>query len=57
MFARNLISVVAELPQLSQSGGRALRIIFSVTEGVQLVGLRLGDIPVASCNLTVTGRP
>jgi len=27
-----------------------------VTEGVQLVGLRLGDIPVASCNLTVA-RP
>jgi hypothetical protein len=28
-----------------------------VTEGVQLVGLRLGDVPVASCNLTVRGRP
>ncbi|MEE8154065.1 MAG: CvpA family protein [Phycisphaerales bacterium] len=49
---RRPIRTVAELPQLSQSGGRTLRIIFSVTEGVQLVGLRLGDIPVASCNLT-----
>ena len=53
---RRPIRTVAELPQLSQSGGRALRLIFSVTEGVQLVGLRLGDIPVASCNLTVV-RP
>ena len=53
---RKPISTVADLPQLSQSGRRSLRIIFSVTEGVQLVGLRLGDIPVASCNLTVT-RP
>ncbi|MEE9128801.1 MAG: CvpA family protein [Phycisphaerales bacterium] len=53
---RRPIRTVADLPQLSQSGGRKLRIIFSVTEGVQLVGLRLGDIPVASCNLTVGGR-
>ncbi len=50
---RRPIRTVAELPQLSLSGGRKLRLIFSVTEGVQLVGLRLGDIPVASCNLTV----
>lgn len=52
---RRPIRTIAELPQLSQSGGRKLRLIFSVTEGVKLVGLRLGDIPVASCNLTVTG--
>ena len=50
---RKPIATVADLPQLSQSGGRDLRIIFSVTEGVQLVGLRLGDIPVAKCNLSV----
>jgi len=50
---RKPINSVTDLPQLSQSGGRELRIIFSVTEGVQLVGLRLGDIPVASCNLMV----
>ena len=53
---RRRITSVSELPQLSQSGGRALRIIFNVTEGVQLVELRLGDIPVARCNLTVV-RP
>ncbi len=53
---RQPIRTVAELPQLSASGGRKLRLIFRVTEGVQLVGLRLGDIPVASCDLTVA-RP
>ena len=53
---RQPIRTVAELPQLSPSGGRKLILIFRVTEGVQLVGLRLGDIPVASCNLTVA-RP
>ncbi|MCH8211390.1 MAG: CvpA family protein [Planctomycetes bacterium] len=53
---RRPIRTVAELPQLSPSGGRKLILIFRVTEGVQLVGLRLGDIPVASCNLTVA-RP
>ena len=53
---RRPIRTVAELPQLSPSGGRKLILIFSVTEGVQLVGLRLGDIPVASCDLSVT-RP
>ena len=54
---RRPIRTVAELPQLSPSGGRKLVLIFSVTEGVQLVGLRLGDIPMASCNLTVAARP
>ena len=53
---RRPIRTVAELPQLSPSGGRKLVLIFSVTEGVRLVGLRLGDIPVASCDLTVAGR-
>ena len=52
---RKPIATVADLPQLSQSGGRSLRIIFSVTEGVQLVGFRLGEIPVAKCNLMVAG--
>ena len=54
---RRPVRTVADLPQLSQSGGRKLILIFSVTEGVQLVGLRLGDIPIASCNLTVAARP
>lgn len=56
MLPRKRIRTIADLPQLSQTGGRTLRVIFRVTEGVQLVGLRLGDIDVASCNLTVTSR-
>lgn len=40
-----------ELPQLSTSGGRTLRVLYRVSEGVQIVSLRLGNVTVATCNV------
>lgn len=51
------IAAVSELPHLPTAGTQKLRLIFRVTEGVKIVGVRLGNIPIASCDLvTATGR-
>ncbi len=50
------INAVSELPSLPSSGGEKIRLLFRVTEGVTIVGVRLGDVPVASCNLVAVSQ-
>ncbi len=45
------INSVSELPSLPSSGGEKIRLLFRVTEGATIVGVRLGEVPIASCNL------
>ena len=52
----NGIQSVSELPHLPTSGNQKVRLIFKVTEGVTIVGVRLGSTPIASCNLTVAAK-
>ena len=40
-----------ELPQLSVAGGLTLRLIYRVTEGVQIESFQLGNVTVATCNV------
>lgn len=44
------------LPQLSSAGGLTLRLIYRVSEGVQIVSFRLGDVTVATCNVQAVKR-
>jgi hypothetical protein len=44
---------IGGLPHVPSSGRHRLRLIFQVTEGVSIVGFRVGDVNVASCNLNV----
>ena len=47
---------VGALPHVPTSGNHRLRLVFQVTEGVTVVGFKVGDVPVASCNITVEAR-
>jgi hypothetical protein len=47
---------LGQLPHVPTAGGEKLRLVFQVTEGTQLVGFRLGDVPVVSCNLGVPAK-
>lgn len=50
------IGSMADLPALPSSGAETLRLIFRVTEGVTIVGLKLGDETVGTCSFAVTGK-
>jgi hypothetical protein len=50
------IRSMEDLPRLPTAGGQELRLLFRVTGGVTLVGLRLGDVTVGSCDVLVEGR-
>lgn len=45
-----------DLPHLPTTGDQELRLVFRVTDSVTIVGFRLGDVPVGTCNLIVTER-
>jgi hypothetical protein len=47
---------MGRLPHVPTSGRQRLRLIFQVTEGVKIVGFRVGDVNVASCNVTVEAK-
>jgi len=41
------------LPHVPTSGSQKMRLLFRVTEGTTLAAFKVGDVPVASCNVTV----
>ncbi len=45
-----------ELPVLPSSGSEKLRLVFRVTEGVTIVGFKLGEVTVGTCNVAVVGK-
>lgn len=50
------IASADDLPHLPTTGDQELRLVFRVTDNVTIVGFRLGDVPVGTCNLIVTER-
>jgi hypothetical protein len=44
---------MGQLPHVPTSGGQRLRLVFHVTEGAQLAGFRVGDVPVVSFSMLV----
>ena len=44
---------LARLPHVPTSGGQRLRLVFHVTEGAQLAGFRVGEIPVVTFSIIV----
>ena len=48
---------VGDVPPLPTAGNQKLRLLFRVTEDSTIVGFRLGDVAVASCNLRVEAKP
>ncbi|MHC4414496.1 MAG: CvpA family protein [Planctomycetota bacterium] len=49
------IRSITDLPHLPTAGDQKLRLLFRVTDGVTIVGFRLGDVTVGTCNLAVVG--
>lgn len=47
------IQSITELPMLPTSNTKKMHLIFALTGGTQIVGLRMGTTPVASCNVEV----
>jgi hypothetical protein len=41
------------LPHVPTSGSQKMRLLFRVTEGTTLAAFKVGDVPVASCNVAV----
>lgn len=50
------LSTMRDLPSLPTAGGQTLRLLFSVTEGATVAGLKVGDITVGICNLVVADQ-
>ncbi|MCZ6444700.1 MAG: hypothetical protein O6758_00795, partial [Planctomycetota bacterium] len=50
------IASADDLPHLPTTGDQELRLVFRVTDNVTIVGFRLGDVNVGTCNLIVTER-
>lgn len=50
------IQNASEIPNLPSAGTHKLYLIFSVTDGVKIVGVRLGDVTVANTDVPV-GKP
>ena len=44
---------IGGLPHVPTAGNHRMRLLFQVTEGVRLSAFKVGDVPVAACNLTV----
>lgn len=53
---QNLVQTIQQLPVLPTSDTQTLKLIFTITEGVDIVGLIWGEEALGSCNLTVQGR-
>jgi hypothetical protein len=47
---------MGQLPHVPTSGNHRLRLIFQVTEGTNVVGFKVGDVNVATCNLNVEAK-
>ncbi len=45
-----------DIPQPPSAGNQALRLVFQVTEGSNLVAFRVGSVNVASCNYNVAAK-
>lgn len=50
------IQSIEDLPHLPTAGAQELRLVFRVTEGATIVGFRLGDVTIGTCNLTAYGK-
>jgi hypothetical protein len=44
---------IGGLPHVPTSGSHRMRLLFQVTEGTTLAAFKVGDVPVASCNVAV----
>jgi hypothetical protein len=47
---------IGRLPHVPTAGSQRLRLVFQVTQGANLIGFRVGDQTVGSCNLIVEAR-
>ncbi|MFO0873309.1 MAG: CvpA family protein [Phycisphaerales bacterium] len=47
------LKTVSDVPNLPSAGTHKLFLLFQVSEGVKLVGFRLGDVTVANCDVNV----
>ncbi|MHC4218742.1 MAG: hypothetical protein ACYSU7_09840 [Planctomycetota bacterium] len=47
---------MGRLPHVPTAGSQRLRLVFQVTQGANLIGFRVGDQTVGSCNLIVEAR-
>jgi hypothetical protein len=47
------IKTMAELPVLPSSGAHTLKLLFVITENATVTSLRVGDVTIGNCNLTV----
>ena len=50
------IASADDLPHLPTTGEQELRLVFRVTDNITIVGFRLGDVAVGTCNLIVTEK-
>ena len=50
------IQSMADLPHLPTAGTHKLWLVFRVTEGANIVGFRLGDVTIGTCNLMAFGK-
>ena len=50
------LPTMREIPPLPTAGGQPLRLLFCVTEGATIAGLKLGEVTVGTCNIQVTGK-
>ncbi len=50
------VRTLDQLPILPTAGTQELMLYFRVTEGATLVGFKVGDKTLGTCNLMVTGR-
>lgn len=46
-------ATIEQIPPLPTAGGQPLKLLFNVTEGAVIVGLKVGEITVGTCNLVV----
>ncbi|MCI0629235.1 MAG: CvpA family protein [Phycisphaerales bacterium] len=48
---QNYVRKLKDFPALPTSGGQTLKLVFSVTEGSTITGLKCGDVTVGTCSL------
>jgi hypothetical protein len=54
--SQNYVKTMNELPTLPSADTHQLKLLFSVTEGATISGLKLGDATLGRCNVPVTGK-